>query len=72
MNKPFPLSSIQGVLDFEPLLIKTDPGYQSFSHRVREVVKENEYPKTGKDVVSYFVRWFFCLIHLRIKQYNER
>ena len=52
MNKPFPLSSIQGVLDFEPLLIKTDPGYQSFSHRVREVVKENEYPKTGKDVVS--------------------
>lgn len=43
------MSSIQGVLDFEPLLIKTDPGYQSFSHRVREVVKENEYPKTGKD-----------------------
>ena len=40
------------MLDFEPLLNKSDLGYRSFSERVREVVVEKGYPKTGKDVVS--------------------
>ena len=43
--------SIQGVLDLEPLLNKSDPNYISFSERVRKIVDEKQYPKTGKDVV---------------------
>ena len=43
--------SIQGVLDLEPLLNKSDHNYISFSERVRKIVDEKQYPKTGKDVV---------------------
>ena len=45
----------------EPLLNKSDMGYISFSERVRDIVEERGYPKTGKDVVSLSVSQSVCI-----------
>lgn len=61
------IQSIQGVLDLEPLLNKSDPNYISFSERVRKIVDEKQYPKTGKDVANLIAAQMYDAVWLYAK-----
>lgn len=61
------IQSIEGVLDLEPLLDKSDRNYISFSERVRKIVDEKQYPKTGKDVANLVAAQMYDAVWLYAK-----
>jgi len=61
------IQSIEGVIDLEPLLDKSDKNYISFSERVRKVVDQKQYPKTGKDVANLVAAQMYDAVMLYAK-----
>eukprot|EP00116_Pleurobrachia_bachei_P003762 sb/3464024/ len=61
------VESINGVIDLEPFQNKSDVNYISFSTSVKEIVEEQGYKKTDKDVVNLVAAQMYDAVWLYAK-----